>query len=184
MGFSIRQYPHNTLANLAHYHLEVVNKKTREGSSEGIGLDCVSCLIALAFTVEAYINFLGSKKVETWRERTPYFEKLRIVSGLVGYSINKDVEPFKTLALLKEFRDEIAHGKPAEFSTDVSSDVELRDQMSETWIRLSSPDFCNHAYGEVKRWKNEWREKLGIGFGETVTSAVGGLSFSDMEKWR
>lgn len=53
MSFTVCYYPHNDLGNLAHYHLEVINQKLAREEDEGISLDCMSFLIALAFSVEA-----------------------------------------------------------------------------------------------------------------------------------
>jgi len=68
MAFRIRQYPHNDVLNRAHYHHEMIAKKLAEGNHDGIALDCTSCLIALAFSVEALVNFVGSRKVTDWNE--------------------------------------------------------------------------------------------------------------------
>lgn len=62
MVFEIEYHPHNDLENLARYHLEILNEKTRTSNLEGIALDCMSCLIAIAFCAEALINFLGKKR--------------------------------------------------------------------------------------------------------------------------
>ena len=72
MAFRIRIYPHNDLGNLARYHREVVNAKVTSGDLDGISLDCMSFFIALAFSVEAFVNFIGSKKVKNWNERAAY----------------------------------------------------------------------------------------------------------------
>ena len=74
----VQIYPHNDLTNLAHYHLEVINNKVEKKVEEAIALDCMSCLIALAFSVEAIVNFVGSKKVKAWKEKRPYDEKMAV----------------------------------------------------------------------------------------------------------
>lgn len=75
MKSKVKVFPHNDLFNLAHYHREQMNKKLESGGRDGISLDCMSCLIALAFTVEALVNLVGHKRIDKWKERDGYLKK-------------------------------------------------------------------------------------------------------------
>lgn len=69
MTHRVKVYPHNDLLNLAHFQRETIRRKLATEDHDGIKLDCLSCLISLAFSVEALVNFVGHKKVSKWRER-------------------------------------------------------------------------------------------------------------------
>lgn len=127
MAHQAEIYPHHDLFNLAYYHLQAIERKQREGSTEGIALDCMSCLLALGITVEALINFAGESLVLSWKERDKYHLKLEKVCEELGFNLDESREPFKALKELKEIRDKMAHAKPIR-----------REKSSLLWLRLIS----------------------------------------------
>ena len=133
MAHKIRVYPHNDLFNLAHYHRHIINHKVANNDEDGLALDCLSCLISLAFTVESLINFVGSKKIKGWRERQSFRTKMTEVCDAVGLSFDENKEPFATIWKLKVLRDLIAHGHPFETVTNISSREEMRRAMECPW---------------------------------------------------
>lgn len=174
MAFRIRVYPHNDLGNLAHYHREVVNAKVASGNREGILLDCMSCLIALAFRVEAFVNFVGSKKIGKWNERGMYSKKMQALSDKFRIPFDSSQEPYATLALLKELRDRMAHGKPREFVSSASSKAEMREAISPIWSGYLNPAFINNSYEQVKAFEVMLMKEARIPLAATLSSAVGG----------
>jgi len=174
MGHRIRVYPHNDLFNLAHYQREVVNNKESEGVEDALKLDCLSCLISLAFSVEALVNnFVGHKKIKKWQEWQNYEKKLNQVCGVANLTFDKNIDPFKTLWQLKELRDLIAHGKPIELTTTASTREELRRAMECPWDRNLTSEYINHTYDMVKQFEKQLFENCHILVGHTLTSAVG-----------
>jgi hypothetical protein len=150
MSHRVRVYPHNDLLNLAHYQREIINSKESEGVGDALGLDCLSCLISLAFSVEALVNFIGQKKINGWQERKVYRNKINQVCEEASLVFNENEEPFKTIWQLKELRDSIAHGQPIELTTSVSSREELRRAMECPWDQHLSSEYINHAYNMIK----------------------------------
>ena len=122
-------YPHHDLLNLAFYHLEEIERKDADDKLEGVALDCMSCLIALAIGVEGLINFCGSKLVDEWKEREPNFKKLKQVSAPLKIEPDENEEPFETLSKLKNLRDELAHPKPVNREGEVKSKADLNELM-------------------------------------------------------
>lgn len=173
MTHRVRVYPHNDLFNLAHYHREVVNTKALSGKQDDISLDCMSCLIALSFSTEALINFIGHKRVEDWEERQPYRNKINQVCGAAALDFNVEQEPFSTLCTLKELRDSIAHGQPIEVNTTARTRDELRTSMACPWDQHLNPEYVNHAYEQAKLFERALFANCRISVGETITSAVG-----------
>jgi hypothetical protein len=173
MNYRLRVYPHNDLLNLAHYQLEVINNKKSTGVEDALGLDCMSCLISLAFSVEALINFVGHKKISDWQERQDYKSKITKVCTLASLPFIETVEPFKTLKQLKELRDSIAHGKPFEVAKAVISREELRRAMECPWDKHLTPEYVGHAYDMVKEFERQLFRNCKIEIDDTLTSAAG-----------
>lgn len=112
MTHKVRVYPHNDLLNLASYHRSIINDKTDKGSQDALSLDCMSCLIALSFGVEAFINFIGYKKVPDWCERQSFKNKIAAIYKAINISFDEKNDPYLTVWKLKELRDCMAHGQP------------------------------------------------------------------------
>lgn len=168
----VRIYPHNDLLNLAHYHHETMSKKVKNGVKDAVALDCMSCIVALAFSVEALINFIGGKCVPGWEERSPFFEKVEKVSKKHEWHFDESIEPYATIATLKNIRDQIAHGQPMDKTVRTSSKADLKEAMKTSWDNYLTPDFCNHAYMQVQSFERQLLERSGIPIEETTTSAL------------
>lgn len=173
MTHRVRVYPHNDLFNLAHYQRGVINQKVSDGNNDALSLDCMSSLIALAFSIEAPVNFVGHKRVTDWEERQPYREKMDQVCNVASLNFDTDVEPFRTLWELKELRDSIAHGQPVEVNTTAHTREELHASMECPWDQHLNPTYVNNAYEQAKQFERMLFSNCGITVGETVTSAVG-----------
>lgn len=176
MGHRVHIYPHNDLMNLAHYHREVIQNKLSQKSEEALALDCMSCLIALAFSVEAIVNFVGSSKVKEWNEKSNYHQKMNNLGKVVGFQFDESTEPYTTLGRLRELRNAMAHGKPIEKMASVSSKVELKEAMAMPWDAFLTPEFSLQAFEQVKSFELALLENAGIPIGATLTSAFGSWS--------
>lgn len=169
----IRVYPHNELLNIAHYQRKTINGKTESGIRDGIALDCLSCLISLAFGVEALVNFVGFRKIAGWQERRRFREKIEDVCAAASIEFDESEEPFLTVWQLKVTRDSIAHGQPYEGTQNASTEEELRAAMESPWHVYLTPDHINHAYDQVKIFKHLLLDNCGISIGDTLTSSAG-----------
>jgi len=168
----VRVYPHNDLLNLAHYQREVINGKVTAGIEDAIPLDCLSCIISMAFSVEAIVNFVGHQRVQGWRERRPYRDKVNEVCGIAGLVFDEATEPFSTVWQLKETRDMIAHGQPFEGNVNVRTREELHALMECPWDQHLTPQYINCAYRQVKEFKHQLFDGAGISLAHTLTSSV------------
>lgn len=173
MTITAKVHPHNDLLNLAHYHRGVINEKNGHPDAEGVALDCMSCLIALAFSVEALINFVGAKCIDQWEERQPFHKKLSALETAFGLVYDKAKEPYSTIEKLKALRDQMAHGKPIEVSTTASSKEGLKKAMRAPWDEFLVPAFVNHAYDQVCAFEDNLLALGKIPLVETLTSGFG-----------
>ncbi|EPM6344219.1 TPA: hypothetical protein ACQYCZ_004568 [Vibrio parahaemolyticus] len=171
MTGSYRVYPHNDLLNLGFYHLSTIRKKVESGNEEALALDCHSCLIGLAFSVEALINFIGDKKVEKWKERQPYFIKLKQVCKAADLKYEAGIEPYSTLSQLKKLRDSMAHGQPIVGVTN--SGGEARKALKCPWDDYLTVEFAEQAYAQVKEFQHSLLAGCKISLGSTISSASG-----------
>jgi hypothetical protein len=62
-------YVHNDLAGAAYHFKGVIESKLAANDRKGIAYDYMACLLMLAFTFEAQINFLGLKLISNWKEK-------------------------------------------------------------------------------------------------------------------
>jgi hypothetical protein len=146
-------YPHNDLINLSFYHLKIIRSKVKSGVQDAIALDCHSCLIALAFSVEAFVNFVGDKKVTGWEERQGFYKKIKQISEVASIEFNEAVEPFFTLSQIKVLRDSMAHGKPMVGET--KSGTSAREALKCPWEDHLTPEFTEQAYAQVKDFQEK-----------------------------
>jgi hypothetical protein len=168
----VRVNPHNNLVNLASYHVRVIEDKLAASDQSGITLDRMSTVIAMAFSVEAIINFVGAKKLpDQWVERDRYGKKIKVLEARFGLSYQKNQEPFKTLETLKRVRDDMAHGKPVAETVTLKPGQRLSDLMRPSWSAVTEPGFVLAAYGEVKAFRDQLFKLAKIRPGTTLTAA-------------
>lgn len=173
MTITAKVHPHNDLLNLAHYHHGIVNEKNGKLDAEGLALDCMSCLLALAFAVEALINFVGGKCIDQWEEKQSFHNKISALEAAIGLPYDKAKEPYSTIEKLKTLRDQMAHGKPIEVSAIASSKEDLKRAMRAPWDEFLWPAFVNHAYNQVRAFENDLIALGKIPLVETLTSGFG-----------
>jgi hypothetical protein len=173
----VRLNPHNDPGQLAHYQVENIRTKLAAGNEDGIVLDCMSAVIAMAFCVESILNYVGHVKLrEDWRERASYPTKIRELEAKLGFTYDKTVEPFRTLEALKKARDEMAHGKPMEFTVQLHSPKEMGSAMAPKWRTATEPELVLEAFSQVREFRAFLFAKGHIKPGAALTSAMGGGS--------
>lgn len=105
------RYPH-TLFNTGAWALidEI------EEDIAGHGFAYLGSILFSAFMIEAYLNYLGSLKLESsWSqvERALSPEaKLRLLAGMIGLHLDFGKPPFQTFKELFKLRNAISHAKP------------------------------------------------------------------------
>ena len=79
---------------------------------------------------EAYLNFVGSFLFPNeWKQERRFLridEKLKLIEEKIGFQIDKNTDPYRTVANLKELRDFISHGKPDNYP--ITSAAVKRDE--------------------------------------------------------
>ncbi|MDT1012858.1 hypothetical protein RMN64_15690 [Plesiomonas shigelloides] len=173
MRYKVYSNPHNALMNLSHYNIDLVKRKVNSNIDDGLGLDCLNCLITLAFSVESIINFIGNEAIDNWKEKMPYHKKIELLYNSGAYVTNKNSEPNITLKNLKYLRDVLAHSKPKTKDVELNLDTpkEINALLAHEWDDFTTPHYVIHAYEMVKLFELEQMEKYGIELWDAQTRA-------------
>ena len=69
--------------------------------------------VFMAFTIEAYVNSVGFRKIQLWShlERAPWKQKINILHEASGHSANWGEAPLQLASRVFTIRDRLAHGK-------------------------------------------------------------------------
>jgi len=168
-------YIHNTLQNAAWFLKEEIEKLIKE-NGEGIGLKIMACLVMIAFAFEARINFLGHKAYgESWEEKRPYLDNVKRIARKLGVQLDCKSRPYLTIKELKQFRDAMAHGKPAEISgeknvTITREELERRNILKADWEKSLNAEFLRRCYDDTEElWKLLF-EASGLKSLDTITT--------------
>jgi hypothetical protein len=116
-------------------------------------------LVFTAFTLEAYLNWLGDKLFPHWKylERLNPREKLEVISSQLKVKIDFGARPWQVMKDLFNFRNDIAHGKPENLATDTVKQVgddfdETMGQADQTkWEKFCTRENAERAREDVAK---------------------------------
>jgi hypothetical protein len=114
----------------------------------------MASLVFTAFTLEAYLNWLGGGLFAHWSylERLNPKEKLAVISDQLGVKVDNGQRPWQTMKSLFGFRNDIAHGKPETVRTKTVEPIDehLDKKMGEI-VRTDWENFCIRENAERAR---------------------------------
>jgi len=142
----------------------------------------MACLIILAFTFEAKINFLGHKLIDSWNERQSFKDKIAEVFSYLKISPDEEIRPYSSICSLKNFRDSIAHGKPIEivFDEEVVHPVKEIDReidLEGKWKCYCSHENVFNTYADIDTIWKELLQASNLELFDTITRGESGLTF-------
>ena len=111
-------------------------------------------LVFTAFTLEAYLNHIGSKLFKSWDdlERLGPKEKLSIIAEHIGLGIDYSRRPWQVMKELFGFRNDIAHGKSITLTTSEAVPLKKHtDTIYPQFIRTKWEKYCNQKNAERAR---------------------------------
>jgi hypothetical protein len=114
----------------------------------------MASLVFTAFTLEAYLNWLGDKLFPHWSylERLNPKEKLAVISDQLKVNVDNGQRPWQTVKPLFGFRNDIAHGKPETVTTTSVEPIdENLDQKIGQLARTDWENFCTRENAERVR---------------------------------
>jgi hypothetical protein len=110
---------------------------------DGRRFEWAGALLLTAFAYEGYLNYLGRKLFSSWEsiERSlSWRSKTKLISERIGFVLEEDQKPFRTIKDLFRYRDHMAHLKPDELHEEFEADkIDMRFYER---IRTEAEKFC------------------------------------------
>lgn len=144
-------------------------------------------VVFLAFSIESYLNSIGSRKFAIWDEleRLPWKQKVAILHKAVGRTVDWGKEPLQFASEVFKLRDKLAHGKPervvgpvvrvaAEAERFVSS-----DELQPDWYKLLTKEWVLEAKGRFRVLMIYLGGLYGLHESDHLRTATGGLLIDD-----
>jgi hypothetical protein len=127
-----------------------------------------SSMVFTAFSVEAYLNHLGSEKTNFWdtieRKLSPK-QKLDTLSSIIGIDIDYGSRPFQTFQKMFSLRNSLAHGRTEKLPVDsiqVLSDDEIPNMPTTTWEEEITIKNASRYLADSKEMIRMLNEKAGM----------------------
>lgn len=111
---------------------------------EGSFYQIMSCLVFCAFTVEAYLNHVGERKIGYWNEieKIEPMAKLKVLYTALGLPFDPSKRPIQTVQQLFKFRNFMAHGR-TEKLMGKGTLKKRRPDPGEKLVEAKWEKFCN-----------------------------------------
>jgi hypothetical protein len=167
---------HTYIEDAARYHVDMLNKKIEDGEEERRTYTCMAIGTMLAFSFEAYLNAIGSRKLDLWDERDEYYKKIDKVFQHLKIAPDWGKRPYSSVSAMRRLRNTLAHAQP-EVIEKKKEFVDKADQKGKTidviaeWKKLCTPDVVLAAYDDHSEvWKDMY-QKSGIDVMDLMPSA-------------
>lgn len=116
-------------------------------------------LVFRAFALEAFLNWLGYNLVPHWEhlERLKPREKLDLLTDLTHVTPDYGSRPWQIVKELFDFRNDIAHGKPENLTSETVEDVDdfldtrLGEHIQADWERFGTEQNTVNAEEDVEK---------------------------------
>lgn len=168
---------HRDLENAAYYFRTRIEKRMKEGDIEGLSHERMACMVLLAFSFEAYINFVGNEVIGKWNEREAFHKKLNIVLEDLKIQADWKKRPYSSIERLKKVRDLLAHGKPIIQKVDVvvkergGREEEDATNIDHAWEDLCKYEVVFETYDDVDAIWRQLIDASRIDISENQTSS-------------
>jgi len=103
---------HNYIDNAALWFVDIIKKKVADNDEAGLTFTCMAAGTMLAFSFEAYLNAIGTKKLPLWNDWDDYHTKIDKVFQHLKISPDWGKRPYSSVSAMKRLRNTLAHGKP------------------------------------------------------------------------
>lgn len=148
------------------------------------GMDPLPVVVFLAFTIESYVNSIGSRKINCWDDIEKISWKLKI-ELLFSFAGCKADWGSATLGFAKEvfqLRDKLAHGKPVKVvgsrhSSSESAQNELLElQLGPKWKSKITSEWIERAWVRYRALIKELANLYGIHESDIQRVSDGGVN--------
>lgn len=137
----------------------MVKKKVADKDGEGMTFTCMAARTMLAFSFEAYLNAVGSRKLVLWNEWDEYYKKIDKICQHLKITPDWGKRPYSSISAMRRLRNALAHGKPVmsetkkEFVDKADGQKGKTIDMTADWQKLCTPEMIINAfYGPEPRF--------------------------------
>lgn len=120
---------------------------------------CMAARTMLAFSFEAYLNAVGSRKLVLWNEWDEYYKKIDKICQHLKITPDWGKRPYSSISAMRRLRNALAHGKPVmsetkkEFVDKADGQKGKTIDMTADWQKLCTPEMIINAfYGPEPRF--------------------------------
>ncbi|HLP07565.1 MAG TPA: hypothetical protein VK178_05330 [Opitutaceae bacterium] len=145
--------PHTEFYHAVWVHLEHVRER-----QPGCFYSMLSALMMSAFTIEAYLNYVGPLVEPSWDdfEKAAPLAKLRHVAAMLRIEVDDGCRPMQTIVDLFRFRNRMAHPRPDHvvedhLSTDDEYQNEFYTEPRPKWFKFATEANGRRCYEDVGR---------------------------------
>lgn len=145
-------YPHGVMHSAARCALGFA-ESTRDGSY----YQSILSSLCLAFSIEAYYNFLGERIVPTWRseyEARPPRDKLKALAKIAGYALDTKSEEYDAFSRVFALRKALVHGKVESVAgawRTAAKGQNPNSALEADWEKLANPKTARLMYKRCSR---------------------------------
>lgn len=143
---------HNDLDGAALFFAQMAAEKAADPAKrDGLTFVCMAAGVMLAFSFEAYLNFMGAKYIGHWNELADYSTKFNKVFQYLKIAPDWSKRPYSSVSAMKRLRNMLAHGKPEkvevekEFVDKADGQKGKKISLSGDWEKLCSPEVIARA---------------------------------------
>jgi hypothetical protein len=169
-------YPHVVMRSTAKWALEVA-EKVKAGSF----YQSLVCCLAMAFTLEAYFNFLGAEVFPEWvseYEKKPPKEKLKALAKKVGYKLDHKSSEYDAFTRVFALRNALVHGKVTVVSGSWNTAQRGKsavDALQTDWEKFGTPKEAKKIYESCVKLVNALHAAAALP-GRAFGSSMHGIS--------
>jgi len=137
--------------------------------------------------VIANVNFMGFElekagKLNNWKERESFPEKIKKVFGALGIEVKPDERPFKSMGRIKDLRDKFAHGKSV-YADDETEEIGTPEEVQKGsdllagWEPECMLEPTKEAFADMDALWKLMVEKSGLQLWGTITRGERTVTF-------
>ena len=140
-------YPHSIMFSAATCAL-----KEAKAKDDGSYYQCLLSCLSLAFSIEAYFNFLGEQIISNWHsehEKLPPKEKLKLLAKAVDHELDYQSPEYGAFTRVFALRKVLVHGKAETIKGSWSTKLKGKGPgfaLEAEWEKLTDPDAATAIY--------------------------------------
>ena len=175
-------YPHVVLRSAARWALQVA-----EDIEKGSFYQALLACLATAFTVEAYLNFLGEQLFSKWNsehEKKKPKDKLKIISQKIGFDLPFKSTEYQAFTDVFALRNALVHGKVESVSGSWQSDKDTKSAvigLKVHWEKFGTPKAAKKIHNDCIKLVHALHAASGVS-GPAFGALMHGIAVTDLSK--